>query len=487
MKNIFLILLFIPLLLVSQIQPKPKTTPAKKPATTTTKKPATTAAKKPATTAGPKKPNPKVVLLTEKAYKLYNESKDAECEKVIKQILVLDPKNKDAFLLRANIAMFAFKYEEMWKNLDKHYKFYPKEPEVYSSFAMTHLNYYFLSDSAKKALCRKTIKLASRNAEGYAAMGMVSAVGGNYFEALDYFDISYIMKWKDTLSRVVLDLPYANCLYNTGDTIGAIRKLDRIIPRMTGKDKYTCVFLRVKYKIEINDTGISSDLDTLNNYAPNQPEVLILNAKYLSKTNRKDSACKMAKMVRLAQGGEAFDLSPFCDDIVKSFDMTKYKTLTYSMDIFDFTVNLEEFNYPASVRFNWTKNQIIGSSLVQKGKVFIAKKALDSAYLHTVSFENESDATLDKAISFWMSKVQISDIARDSTTKFNMNGTEFNAFKFVSHEQVELYTVGKKLILVDCMVLSDGTNKLYYMNDPANPLLVKIESEKVNILLTKIE
>ncbi len=502
MKRLLIVLLFCPLLIVAQTKPKPST-PAKKPTTTTaTKKPATgTPAKKPATTATAKKPatgtpaaktpvkkqNPQVKLLVEQANKLFNESKDAECEKVIKKILALEPKNKEAFLLRANIAMFENKFDAMFSNLDKIYKYYPKEPEIYSTFAMTHLNYYFLSDSAKRVLCRKTIRLNSRIADGYAALGMVAAVGGYYNEALNYFDISYNKYWKDTLSRVILDLPYANCLYSVGDTVGAISRLERIIPRMGGKDKYTCIFLRAKYKLELNRLDVSEDLDTLNSYAPDQPEVLILNAKYLSKTNRMDSACMMAKRVRLSEGGEVFDLSPYCSDIQTKLDMKNIKKLSYSMGMSEFDVNIDEFNYPSSIKFQWYEGQGNDKTKWKTGLVNIGKKALDSAYVYTAYFENESEANLDKTTTFWLSKLQLSDLAKDSTTRLNMSGTLLNQFKLVGHEQIEIFDAKNNEFLVDCVVLYDGTNKICYLNDPANPLLVKFETEKYSYILVKVE
>lgn len=496
MKQILLIILFLPLLLVSQTQPKPKTsTPAKKPGTTTTaKKPTGTTAKKPAgttakktTTTTAKKPSPQVVKLTEKAYELYNESKDAECEKVVKQILALDPKNKDAFMLRANIAMFEFKYDEMWNNLDKVYKYYPNEPEVYSNFAMTHLNYYFLNDSAKRVLCRKTIRLASRNAEGYAALGMVAAVGGNYAEALTYFDICSNLNWKDTLSRVVMDLPYANCLYSTGDTLGAIDRLNKIIPRMGGRDKYTCIYLRTKYMLELKDLNVTADLDTLNAYAPNQPDVLVLNVQYLSLINNRDSACKLSKIIRMAQNGEMFDMSPYCDDIVKTVDINRTKKLTYSMGSTDYIVNMEEFAFPDYSRFTWQSGPTNDKSKWKSGKVYIRRAAMDSSYLKTFSFEHESDVTLDKAGSFWLSSLQLKDINKDSTTRLNINGSPMNGFKMIGHEQIEVYDAGNNDVLLDCLILTDGTNKICYLNDPVNPLIVKFESEKTNFVLVKIE
>jgi tetratricopeptide (TPR) repeat protein len=493
MKPFLFVCLLLPFLVFSQVKPKPATapkpktttgTPAKKPATTAAKKTAPAAAAKP---AGPKKTNPAVIKLTEQAYELYRASKDAECEAVIKKILVLEPKNKDAFLLRANIAMFGEKREEMWANLDKLYKFYPAEPEVYSQFAMTHLNYYFLTDSMKRVLCRKTIRLASRNAEGYASLGMVAAVGGYYQEALDYFDISLNKLWKDTSSKVIINLPYARCLYETGDTLEAIQKLDQMIPRIGGNDKYTCIFLRAKYKLDMNNTNIQTDIDTLNNFAPNQAEIMILNAKFLKKTNRKDSACKMAKMVRMLEGGESFDMSEYCDDIQKTIDMSKYKTLTYNIGTDEFTVNVDQFNYSGGIKVSWTRSTPVSTAKLDLGKFMITKAALDSAYFQTNFFENNSDVTLDKTITMWLSKLQVSDLSKDSMTKIGPTNAALSVYKLVGHEQLEILDEANKDIYLDCIVLSDGTNKICYLNDPKNPLIVKMELESFTIFLAKIE
>ncbi|HEY1045084.1 MAG TPA: hypothetical protein VGF79_01510 [Bacteroidia bacterium] len=492
MKQFLIVFLLIPLFVFSQTQPKPKTgtpakkttTAAKKPAAAGTKKPATTATKKPGAVA-PKKPNPQVVKLVEKAYLLYNEAKDAECEKVIKQILALDPKNKDAFLLRANIAMFAFKYDDMWVNLNKVYKFYPGEPEVYSTFAMTHLNYYFLNDSAKRVMCRKTIRLASNQAEGYAALGMVAAVGGFYDEALSCFDIAYRKTWKDTLSRVVLDLPYANCLYSVGDTIGAIARLDRIIPRMTaGKDRYTCIYLRAKYKLDMNNTDVAADIDTLNVYAPGQGEVSMLNVKYLSKTNRRDSACKVAKSIRLIEGGESFDMSPYCDDLIKSVDMSNVRKFTYFDNGNELELQIKQFAYPQTVDFTWKKTE---GAKIENGRTRIIKTGLDSAYTIFTDFNADADIILNKTSGFWMSNMMMKDIAKDSTSTINVMGQGLGKYRFAGHEQVEVFDKDNNEVLIDCIVLFDGETKICYINDTINPLIVKIEAEKYNFQLTKFE
>ncbi len=497
MKQFLIIFFLLPLFVFSQVKPKPaakpKTTTTQKPGTATkkpttpgTKKPAAPGAKKPVA-AGPKKPNPAVVKLTDKAYELYRASKDVECEKVIKQILALDPKNRDAYLLRASIAMFTEKREDMWKNLDKIYKMYPAEPEVYSNFAMTHLNYYFLSDSVKRVMCRKTIKLGSRNAEGYAALGNVAATGGYYQEALDYFDISFNKHWKDTVGKVLLNFQYARCLYETGDTVHAIERLNALIPRIGPPDKYTCIFLRAKYKLDMGNTDIQADIDTLNNYAPNQAEIMILNANFLEKTNRRDSACKMGKMVRLLEGGEAFDISKYCDDLQKTIDLDKVKTLTYTIGKDEFMMNLEQFNYKSGIRFNWTRGNPLSKEPLERGKVSISKSSLDSAYFQTNFFQNESDVTLDKTITMWLSRQQFSDLAKDSTTKIGPTNTALSPYRFMGHEQIEVFDAQNKEILLDCIVLSDGSSKICYLNDASNPLIVKMELEAFTIFLTKFE
>lgn len=494
MKQLLIILLLSPFLVFSQ--QKPKTPVAtKKPATSTaTKKPATTPAKKPTTTTAKpgtavvKKPSPQVIKLTEQAYAFYRDSKDAECEKVIKQILVLDPKNRDAHLLRANIAMFNNNYEDMWKNLDKMFKFYPSEPEVYAKFAVTHLNYMFLSDSIKRVLCRKSIKIASRNSDGYANLGMVAMAGGYYQDAINCFDISFNKTWKDTLNRVYLNLFYARCLYGVGDTTGAIERLNDIIPRITGNDKYTSIFLRSKYKLDLKQTDVQIDLDTLNAYAPDQPDVWILNAKYLSLIGKQDSACLLAKKVRMSEGGEAFDLSEFCKDMGKTLDLLKYRKLTYSLGDADFIINLTQFNYSGGIQFNWEKGKSFNPSAIEKGKITINSNVLDSAYMQTLEYNADSDVSLvDKSSSLWLSKAQYKALKENSSCKLGFGVGPLSVYRLIGHEQMEVFNEFNKEILIDCVVITDGANKICYLDDPENPLIVKIESESFNLILTKFQ
>lgn len=494
MKSSLILLLLLPFLAFSQT-PKPKAPAAKKPAATTVKKPATgTAVKKPAATTvkkpvstAPKKPNPQVVKLTEKAYEYYRDSKDAECEKTIKQILALDPKNRDAFMLRANIAMFSNKFEDMWKNLDKLYKLYPAEPEVYAKFAVTHLNYMFLSDSMKRVLCRKTIRLASRNADGYANLGMVAMAGGYYQDAINCFDISFNKYWKDTLNRVYLNLFYARCLYGVGDTTGAISRLDAIIPRIGGNDKYTSVFLRAKYKLDIRRTDVTDDLDTLNVFAPDQPDVWVLNAKYMNLTNRKDSACLLARKVRMSEGGEAFDLSEYCQDIPKTIDLTRFRKLTYSGGDNDLVINLNQFNYSGGIQFNWSRGKSLNAPGTETGKVYLTSRALDSAFQQTNDFSADADISLDRTITLWLSRLQYRELKTQSATRIGISNAGQSTYKIIGHEQIEIFNELNKEILVDCIVVTDGINKICYLDDPENPLILRIESETFNLLLMKFE
>lgn len=471
MKQLLILFLLLPFIVFSQnSKPTKKPTTAKKPVVTT-----------------PKKPSPAVLKLIDEAYAFYRDSKDVECEKVIKKILALDPKNRDAFLLRANIAMFDTKYEDMWANLDKIYKYYPSEPEVYAKFAVTHLNYMFLSDSFKRVLCRKTIKLASRNADGYANLGMVAMAGGYYQDAISCFDISFNKHWKDTLSRVYLNLFYARCLYGVGDTLGAIKRLDLIIPRIGGNDRYTSIFLRTKYKLDLNQIDVQEDLDTLNVYAPDQPDVWIMNAKYLSLTNRKDSACLMAKKVRMSEGGEAYDISPYCDDLLKKIDLKKYKKLTYFNGEQDFIVNIVKYDYCNSIQFNWSRGKSFSPKAMVNGKVFIARRAMDSSYNISNDFAAESDVKLENSMSVWMSWLQYTDIKRLDFTKVAIDNSPLSGFRYIGHEQIEVFNELNKEILVDCILISDGTSTIAYLDDPENPMIIRIESESYSFLLTKFE
>lgn len=498
MKQLLRLIFLIPVALLAQTPSKPapaKKPPVQKPGTaavkkpgTTTTKSGTTAVKKPGTTTKPgttvKKPSPQVVKLTEKAYLLYRESKDAECEKVIKQILALDPRNKDAFLLRANIAMFGGKYDEMWVNLDKIYKYNPGEPEIYSNFAVTHLNYAFLSDSLKRVLCRKTIKLAGNRSDGYVNLGMVAMAGGYYRDALSCFDISYRKQWKDTLNKVILNLYYARCLYGVGDTSEAISLLEKVVPRLQGSDKYTAVFLRARYKLDMGDTaGVKTDIDTLNVQAGEQPDVWVLQAKYHSMTGRKDLSCMFAGKVRQTEGGEAFDISEYCDNLTRSLDLQQYRKLTYSLGELDFVIGIQQFTYPGGIQFNWSRT----GQTVEAGTVYMTGSSLDSAYHQMHAFNKDASVTLDKSACFWLSKAQFRELRETGFTRMSLDGITLYSYRKTGREQIEVFDQQNREIMVDCIVISDGVNKVCYLDDQDNPLIVKIESDNYSILLMKFE
>lgn len=494
MKKSLLIFILLPLFTFAQ-QPKPKTTTKPKPATTATK-PATgtkpqTAAKptqgtKPKTTTGttPKKPNPAVTKLVEKAYEQYKATKDKECEATIKQILALDPKNKDAYMLRANMAMFAGKMDEMWKNLNIIYKYYPKEPDIYSQFAVNHLTYTFLSDSVKRVLCRKTIKLASNYGEGYASLGLVAAVGGYYEEAVTYFDISFKKQWKDTNSKTILKLPYARCLYEMGDKEGSIRTISELIPKLKGEDKYTCIYMRATYKMENGEYDVKDDIDTMLAAYPNDIGVKKLQLTYLKKTGS-DTLCPMAKEIRENTEGNDFDISPYCNDLTGKLNITKGTRFIYDIKGSSYIIEPTDFNFKKQVDFNWYRGS--DEFAWDTGIVTVTSGALDSAILQQNYFYDGHNDVLQNTITVWLSKKQFNEVLKDSVTKIATDGVNISTFRLTGHEQMEVLNSKNAGIMLDCIRLFDGEETILFLNDPENPLIVKLGLKTYSMILTKFE
>lgn len=479
MKSLFFIGLLIPFFAVAQVKPS-STKPAAK---STSSKPATTVKK---TVASPVKSNPVVKKLTEQAYTEYKASKDEECEKTIKQILAIDPKNKDAYSLRANIAMFKEDYDAMWENLDKLYQLYPKEPEVYSQFALSHINYFEFPDSIKGILCRKTIRLAGHTSEPYATMGMIAAVSGYYQEAISYFNISFKKKWKDSLSEIVVLLPYARCLYALGETQQALETVNKMIPKVKGSDKYSALFLKVRYQLDLGQIDIKTDLDTLNAISIDNVEILKLNAEYWSKNNKKDTACIIAKKVKLTPEGENFDISPFCDDLVTTIDIqNKYKTLIYDQSGLEMLVQINAFNYPNSIAFNW--KQIDNKGTESNGTIKMTRFALDSSLFQSYYFTNQENSVLDNTSAFWLSKQQFEDLKINQTTKIGLSNSSLTSFKIVGHQQLGVFDELDNEFLLDMVLISDGRSLIGYLNDEKNPLIVKLITDNINLNLVSIK
>ncbi len=489
MKKLLVFALLLPLFLIAQ-QPKPKTTV--KPKTTQTKakptatKTATTTPKpKTAVTPVPKKENPAVTKLVEKAYVFYKDNKDKECEATVKQILALDPKNKDAFMLRANMAMFAGDNAAIWKNLDLIYKYHPKEPEIYSQFAVNHLTYNFFSDSMKRVLCRKTIMLGTGYAEGYASLGLVAAVGGNYEEAVNYFNISFRKIWKDTNSRTILHLPYARCQYELGMKEEAINTISTLIPRLKGEDKYTCIYMRATYKMELGQNDVKADVDSLRAIYPNDIGVKKLYLTYLKKSGSADSSlCAMAREIR-QQSEDNFDISDYCKDLQKTIAVKNGSRLTYDIKGSSYIIEPTAFDYNKELKFNWYRGS--DEYAWDTGKVTISRSALDSAVVHESYFNKGSDEVLNESTSLWMSHLQFNNIRKDSVTRFSIGPLNVREFRYAGHEQIEILNVKNESVMVDCIRISDGEEVITYLNDSANPLIIKMSLRTFSMVLSKFE
>ncbi|MDP2176081.1 MAG: hypothetical protein Q8K70_09255 [Bacteroidota bacterium] len=465
MKSFLLFLLICPFVLYSQTKPIGNSSVASK----------KNVAKK----------NPAVVKLVAIAYEQYQASKDDECKKTISQILALDAKNKDAFLLLANLSMFEEQYDDMWSHLNKIYKFYPQEPEVYSQFVMTHLNYFAMPDSIKVLLCRKTIRLASQMAEPFAALGMVAAVAGYYEESLSYFDISLTKKWKDSISKTIILLPYARCLYALGEIEEALVKVNQMIPHVKGNDKYTCLFLKARYMMDLNQLNVKEELDTLNAYSSDNPEILKLNASYYKLTNSMDTACKYAKSIRLTEGGETFDLSPYCNDIVKVIDFTNVKKMMYALGDEELNIFSIDSKFPNSINFGWEKQ--LTRSNKDFGNINIPFKILDSSYYQSISFTPNKMNGAKEGSTLWLSKAQFCEIEQFKATKISINNAPLSIFRVIGNEQLDVLDNKGKEFLLDCVILSDGKTIIGFINDIHNPIIVKIESENINLFLYKLE
>ncbi len=484
MKSLLFIGLLIPFLVVSQVKPIPAK-PAAKPSTT---KPTTakqsTSVKKPVTSQA--KPNPIVKKLTEQAYIEYKASKDEDCEKLIKQILAIDSKNKDAYSLRANIAMFNQDYETMWDNLNLLYEYYPKEPEVYSQFALAHINYFEFPDSIKGILCRKTIRLAAHISEPYATMGMIAAVSGYYQEALSYFNISLKKQWKDSLSKTMILLPYARCLYAMGETEKALQTVNKMIPNVKGTEKYSALFLRIRYQLDLGQLDVKTDLDTLNSISIDNVEILKLNAEYWGKNNQKDTACKIAKIVKSSEGGDNFDISPFCDDLVTKIDLqSKYKKLVYDLSGLETVLDLNSFNYPNSLGYLWTQTD--DKDIETKVNVKMTRFALDSSLFQSYFFNQKQDIVLENTSAYWLSKQQFNDLKTTENTKLGLSNSSLTSYKIVGHQQLEVFDEKDNQFLLDVLLISDGRNVIGYLNDEKNPLIVKVLTDNINLTLISIK
>ncbi len=186
MNKFIVILGFVPALLLAQVKPGNSTKPK----------------------AVPVKPISKAALnkLVDSAYFLFETEEDAKCEQLLNVIEKHDKNNSDVYYLRANLAVYKEDDNGVVNNLDKLYN-KNKSARVYSDFAIRFLSNGSLSDSLKKVLSRKTIKIAPDSAEGYASLGLIYQENMAVADAMKYYQLSMSKKWHDTMERNAIYVP----------------------------------------------------------------------------------------------------------------------------------------------------------------------------------------------------------------------------------------------------------------------------------------
>ena len=315
---------------------------------------------------------------------------------------------------------------------------------------------------------------------------MIAAVSGYYQEALSYFNISLKKQWKDSLSKTMILLHYARCLYAMGETEKALETVNKMIPKVKGTDKYSALFLRIRYQLDLGQLDIKTDLDTLNAISIDNVEILKLNAEYWSKNNQKDTACKIAKIVKSSEGGENFDISPFCDDLVTKIDLqSKYKKLVYDLSGLETVLDLNTFNYPNSLGYVWTQTD--DKDIETKVNVKMTRFALDSSLFQSYFLNQKQDIILDNTSAYWLSKQQFNDLKTTENTKLGLSNSSLTSYSIVGHQQLEVFDEKDNQFLLDVVLISDGRNVIGYLNDENNPLIVKVLTDNINLTLISIK
>jgi hypothetical protein len=117
----------------------------------------------------------------------------------------------------------------------------------------------------------------------------------------------------------------------------------------------------------------------------------------------------------------------------------------------------------------------------------MSSKALDSALDQTYIFTNDSEMPLESSLNFWLSRTQYKDIVSTQSTRISAGGGSLYAYRKLGNEQIEVFDAKNNEILLNCVVLSDGVNRICILDDPENPMIVKFESESLTYVLSKFE
>ncbi len=327
------------------------------------------------------------------------------------------------------------------------------------------------------------LKMNPKNALAISINGLAFIDKNEYDTAL-----FYAKKLKELITtddKLRLSINYISILFDAGKKQEAISFAQKYITDYPNEAGMYHVLIHCL----VSNLQYNEALTVLENKIKIEPEYISdLKLKYEihKKMGNKNAMCSDAEL--LYNAGESFYLGYGCPWASKVFslsqgDSLRYQVITPSAN-YDFNIRITSFNIENKISFFWN----MGNNL--SGKLSMLEESLTNAK-EQKSYYTQSDTNVNlvNSTSAWVSKKIFNDLVNTGTTFYNISGTEKKFIALTEKEENDELTTNNEDYFMGEIVISgksyfvpfiharseDKTENIWILNNPSNPLILKMK------------
>ncbi len=410
---------------------------------------------------------------------------DGEYSKLIPKAVVYLKQNPNdtIIVVRKAISHIALKQnEEGFGQVEAFFKPVDSASKFLSVIALNFPN--DASGEHGLACADEAIRFAPANPWGYFAQGAIEQDLGNDEKALAAAEKMYgLLKLED--DYVYLGALYPEVLSGNKQYDKAIQVLDELNKKYPKQEQILQTYTRVYYQSQQYEKAIKW-LDEIIKLLPEETKYVHRKILVKSEMGKTAEACTEAEA--LIAKDDTYDFLRYrckCPDYFARPSIAGFKTATWKVEYagssYDFIISNPTGSTASDFEFDWSMTSSEGNN----GHIKITKDAMATAALQNNRFgPSLKNAVFTDKTTVWVSQAVINDLINKRKAKMdtgegeeeftvvestadNWDKNDFDSKVKIKGEEKYLNTLHVKN--------SDGSHQLWILNDPANPLIVKME------------
>lgn len=341
----------------------------------------------------------------------------------------------------------------------------------------------------------EAIKLAPGGPWGYFVKGGIYSDAKEHEKALPLMEEMY-KRLRNDAEKQMLGHFYAKELAVNKQLDKAVATAEELQKKFPADEDVISTYAFAYRYNKVMDKAIAK-YDELIKLAPDNINYSLWKASALSESGDAAGACSISETI-IAKD-EAYDFLRFkykCPAFFAAPAIADIKTAVWEVNFsgsnYDFTVSAIKGSTDSDFEFDWAMT----SSSDMNGHIKITQAAMEKAIVQNNRFgASMKNAVFEDKTTVWVSKAVITDLISKGTAKMDVESGEevFTVVPNTAEERDEEVFETKvkvkgeeKYVNTIHVKNGDGSHQLWILNDPKNPLIVKMQLDW-SITLKSIE